>query len=47
LKEKGIDASRVVFIKTKSFVSGPQYNLDYLINKEQFEKYQYIKLTAY
>lgn len=47
LKEKGIDASKVVFVKIKSFVSGPQYNIDYLINKAQYEKHQFIKVAAY
>jgi hypothetical protein len=47
LKEKGIDASKVVFVKTKSFVSGPKYNIDYLINKAQYEKHQFIKIAAY
>ncbi|HEY0029582.1 MAG TPA: hypothetical protein VGC65_02395 [Bacteroidia bacterium] len=47
LQEKGIDASKVNFVKMKSFVSGPQYNIDYLINKAMYEKYQYIKIAAY
>ncbi len=47
LKDKGIDASKVNFVKTKSYVSGPQYNIDYLINKAMYEKYQFIKIAAY
>ena len=47
LKEKGIDASKITFVKVKSFVSGPQYNIDYLINKAEYEKFQYIKVSAY
>lgn len=47
LQEKGIDASKVTFVKTKSYVSGPQYNIDYLINKAMYEKYQFIKIAAY
>ena len=47
LKEKGIDASKVTFVKVKSFVSGPQYNIDYLINKAMYEKFQYIKISAF
>jgi len=47
LKEKGIDASKVTFVKVKSSVGGPQYNIDYLINKAMYEKYQYIKIVAY
>ncbi|MFL5763710.1 MAG: hypothetical protein ACJ77K_07180 [Bacteroidia bacterium] len=47
LSAKGIDASKVNFAKEKSFVSGPQYNLDYLINKGMYEKFQYVKFSAY
>lgn len=47
LKEKGVDASNVIFVKTKSYVSGPTYNFDYLINKAQYEAYQFIKIAGY
>ena len=47
LKEKGVDESRVTFISVKSYVNGPQYNIDYLLNKDKYEQYQYIKLKAY
>lgn len=47
LSEKGIDASKVSFIKTKAYVDGPQYNIDYLINKAMYEKYQFIKIAAF
>jgi hypothetical protein len=47
LKEKGIDSSKVTFVQVKSFVSGPQYNIDYLLNKAMYEKFQFIKITAY
>lgn len=47
LSEKGIDASKVNFVKTKAYVDGPQYNIDYLINKALYEKYQFIKIAAY
>lgn len=47
LKDKGVDVSKVTFVKTKSYVSGPQYNIDYLINKAMYEKYQFIKIAAY
>lgn len=47
LKDKGVDTSKVTFVKTKSYVSGPQYNIDYLINKAMYEKYQFIKIAAY
>ncbi|MBA3706971.1 MAG: hypothetical protein H0W84_14040, partial [Bacteroidetes bacterium] len=47
LKEKGVDVAKVTFVKTKSFVSGPQYNSDYIINKKKYEKHQFIKISAY
>ncbi len=47
LKEKGLDVSKVKFIKTRSIVAGPVYNSDYLSNKSVYEKYQYISITAY
>lgn len=46
LKEKGVDESKINFIKIRSFVDGPQYNIDYLINKEMYEKFQYVKIGA-
>jgi hypothetical protein len=47
LKEKGIDESKIKFISVKSAVNGPQYNIDYLQNKEKYEQFQYIKVAAY
>lgn len=47
LKAKGIDAGKINFIKTKAIVDGPQYNMDYFVNKALYEKFQYIKISAY
>ncbi len=47
LKDKGVDVAKVNFVKKKSYVSGPKYNIDYLINKAEYEKYQFIKVSAY
>ena len=47
LKDKGADVSKVNFVKVKSYVAGPQYNTDYLINNSLYEKYQFIKVSAY
>lgn len=47
LKEKGVDESKIKFVSVKSIVAGPQYNIDYLQNREKYEQYQYIKITAY
>lgn len=47
LKDKGIDTAKVNFVKTKSIVAGPQYNSDYLIIKDAYEKHQFVKINAY
>jgi len=47
LKDKGIDTTKVNFVKTKSIVAGPQYNSDYLIIKDAYEKHQFVKINAY
>lgn len=47
LKAKGVDESKVNFVSMKSYVRGPQYNIDYLQNREKYEQYQYIKISAY
>ncbi|MGQ0827597.1 MAG: hypothetical protein ACT4ON_04285 [Bacteroidota bacterium] len=47
LKDKGIEAGKINFVKTKSIVAGPQYNTDYLISKAAYEKHQFVKINAY
>jgi hypothetical protein len=47
LKEKGVDLSKVNIVSMKSQVGGPQYNIDYLQNREKYEQYQYIKISAF
>ncbi|MCW3102642.1 MAG: hypothetical protein JWO09_1082 [Bacteroidetes bacterium] len=47
LKDKGADLSKVTVTSMKSFVGGPQYSVDYLQNKEQYERFQFIKISAY
>lgn len=47
LKEKDIDVSKVNFVKVNSRVGGPNYNTDYYINKDLYEKFQFIKIGAY
>lgn len=44
LREKGVDETKVVYQKFKSYVNGPQYKGDYLLNRETYEKYQYVKV---
>ncbi|MBN8697525.1 MAG: PD40 domain-containing protein [Bacteroidetes bacterium] len=47
LKAKGVDASKVNFVKVRSVVDGPAYNSDYILNRATYEKYQFIKISAY
>lgn len=47
LKDKGVDMSKVIFVKVTSVVSGPAYNTDYLTNKAKYEEFQYSKVSAY
>lgn len=47
LKAKGVDASKINFVKVKSVVDGPAYNSDYILNRATYEKYQFIKISAY
>lgn len=47
LKAKGVDQSKVTFVKVRAIVDGPQYSIDYLVNKALYEKYQYVKISAY
>lgn len=46
LTEKGIDPAKIKIVTVKSLVGGPQYSVDYLMNKEKYEQFQYIKITA-
>jgi hypothetical protein len=47
LQAKGIDISKVHWVKVTSRVLGPQYQSDYIKNKATYEKYQYVKLRGY
>ncbi|HET6228420.1 MAG TPA: hypothetical protein VFF27_19215 [Bacteroidia bacterium] len=46
LKDKGVSEDKIVITKVKTVVSGPAYKNDYLKNREVYEKYQYIKVSA-
>jgi SdrD B-like domain len=46
LKEKGIPEDKIIITKFKSFVDGPQYQHDFLVNKSAYEKYQFVKVNA-
>ncbi|MCC6837892.1 MAG: hypothetical protein IT234_05070, partial [Bacteroidia bacterium] len=47
LKAKGVDANKINFVKVRSVVDGPAYNSDYILNRATYEKYQFIKISAY
>ncbi len=47
LKAKGVENSKVNFVKVKSIVAGPGYSFNNLKNKSYYEKYQFIKISAY
>ena len=47
LKDKGVDVSKVKISAVKASVGGPAYGVDYLQNKEKYEQYQFIRITAY
>lgn len=47
LKEKGVDESKIRFVSIKASVGGPEYNIDYEMNKEKYEAFQFIKMNAY
>lgn len=44
LKARGIDSSKIVIQAVNARVLGPDYNNDYLTNRAEYEKYQYIKI---
>lgn len=46
LKDKGVSEDKIVVTKVKTVVDGPAYKNDYLTNKEIYEKFQYIKVSA-
>ena len=46
LKAKGIDSSKVKFIAVNALVLGPDYKDDFRENRKEYEKYQYVKVTA-
>ncbi|MBI3511943.1 MAG: PD40 domain-containing protein [Bacteroidetes bacterium] len=47
LKAKGVDMSKVHWVKVNSYVLGPQYKSDFQKNKALYEKYQYVKVRGY
>lgn len=46
LKSDGVDVSKITFVKPRTKVQGPEYRNDYEKNREQYGKYQYVKVWA-
>lgn len=47
LRIRGIDESRVTWVKVGYFVLGPTYRSDFQKNQKTYEKYQYVKIRGY
>lgn len=46
LKAKGVDMKNIKFVKADYLTQGPEYNGDYIENRLEYEKWQYIRITA-
>jgi tetratricopeptide (TPR) repeat protein len=46
LKERGYDQDKVEIVSESALVLGPNYKNDFKKNKETYEKYQYVKISA-
>jgi hypothetical protein len=46
LKSKGIDESKIKWLKVNAYVLGPTYHADYIENRRIYEKFQYIKIKG-
>lgn len=46
LKSKGIPENKIKINNIQTIVDGPVYKNDYILNKDTYEKYQYIKVGA-
>jgi hypothetical protein len=47
LKAKGVDMSKVKWVKVNAYVLGPQYKTDFDKRKTVYEKYQYVKIRGH
>lgn len=47
LAAKGVDMTKVKWVKVNAYVLGPQYKSDFEKNKTLYEKYQYVKIRGY
>ncbi len=44
---RGVDMTKVHWVKINSYVLGPQYKTDYQKRKQLYERYQYVKIRGY
>ncbi len=47
LRAKGVDMTKVKWVKVTAYVLGPQYKTDFEKKKKVYEKYQYVKIRGY
>lgn len=47
LKARGVDMSKVKWVKVNAYVLGPQYKTDFEKRKTIYERYQYVKIRGY
>jgi hypothetical protein len=47
LKAKGVDMTKVHWVKVNAYVLGPQYKSDFDKKKAVYERYQYVKIRGY
>jgi hypothetical protein len=47
LAAKGVDMSKVHWVKVNAYVLGPQYKSDFEKRKNIYERYQYVKIRGY
>lgn len=46
LKDKGVNMKNIKFVKADYLIQGPEYNNDYKENRLEYEKWQYIRISA-
>jgi hypothetical protein len=46
LKDKGVDLKNIKVVKADYLIQGPEYNKDYVENRLEYEKWQYIRVSA-
>ena len=47
LEARGVDMTKVKWVKVNAMVLGPTYRSDFVKNRETYEKYQYVRVRGY